>query len=149
MNKLTIRIKKFRDVKSPSKAYKNDAGLDFYIPNDSDIITLPPNPKSNAGVFIDSGIKIEIPNGYCGVFLNRSSIGSQGLLLGAQVVDASYRGTLFFNFNNVTDSSITLNPGQKVAQMLLLPVPELIIEEVMELSPSDRGNNCLGSSNGR
>lgn len=148
MNKLTIKIKKFRDVKSPSKAYKNDAGLDFYIPNDSDIITLPPNPKSNAGIFIDSGIKIEIPTGFCGVFLNRSSIGSMGLLLGAQVVDSTYRGSLFFNFNNVTNSTITLSPGQKIAQMLILPVPELIIEEVMELSTSDRGNKCLGSSNG-
>ena len=113
-----IKISKVRDVNTPIRGYSTDAGLDFYIPNDFKMIILKPNDK----ILIPSGIKIEIPYGYAGIFLNKSSIGMKGLIVGAQVIDTFYSGEVHIDLHNISNSDIELKPGMKIAQMLLIPV---------------------------
>jgi len=123
-----IKIVKIRDVNTPIRGYSTDAGLDLYIPNDFKKVILKPND----GILIPSGIKIEIPYGYAGIFLNKSSIGMKGLIVAGQVIDTFYSGEVHIDLHNISNNDITLIPGMKIAQILLIPVlylQPLIVDE--------------------
>jgi len=139
-----IRIKKVRDVKTPDRGHSTDAGLDFYIPNDR---TITIHPDDN--VKIPSGVIMEIPKGWMGLFLNKSSIASKhDLLVGAQVVDHGYTGELHICLHNVGNYKVVLKPGSKVVQMVFLQIPTptpFVVEEVN--MNTDRGSNGFGSTN--
>lgn len=78
-----------RNVRAPTRGHPTDAGLDFYMPYDSKLTVL---PRSN--VLIPSGVKVEIPFGYMGLFLNKSGVASKkNLLIGAQVIDCFTKET--------------------------------------------------------
>lgn len=114
-----IRCVLTRDVKTPTRAHTTDAGIDFYIPNDFKEKTLHPGEN----VLIPSGVKIEIPVGFVGLFLNKSSVASKkSLLIGAQVIDPFYSGEVHIDLHNVSNSDVTIKPGEKIAQMLVIPV---------------------------
>ena len=114
-----ITFTKTRDVKSPQRGTDGSAGLDFFIPNDSETIHLYPGESAK----IPSGIKVMIPYGYAGIFFNKSGIGSKGVTVGACVVDSDYRGEVHLDVHNVTKDKIyAFKPGEKLVQMLIMPV---------------------------
>lgn len=109
---------KIRDVKDPVRAYSTDAGIDLFIPNDFKSITL----KIGDNVLIPSGIRFKLPDNTAGVFFNKSSIAKKGLIVGAQLVDSGYNGEVHIHLVKVTGEPVTINPGDKVAQMAVIPV---------------------------
>jgi dUTP pyrophosphatase len=145
---------KVRDVKSPSRGHSTDAGIDFFVPEfntkflDDLIKTNAINIHTkflddgrivlerNCGVLIPSGIVVEIDYGTTGLFVNKSGVASKKhLLVGAQVVDTFYSGEVHIDLHNVGDEIITLSPGDKVIQMLIVPIlvptpTEVKIEEI-------------------
>lgn len=141
-----MKILKTRDVKTPQRGTPESAGIDFFVPNDSEWLLVEPGKS----VMIDSGIKLILTSGYAGVFHNKSSIGSKGLVCGACVVDADYRGTVFINLWNVSNEDIKILPGQKIAQMLLFKVPYETVQEITQEEfnedVTERGEGALGST---
>jgi dUTP pyrophosphatase len=138
---------KTKDVKDPNRGTEGSAGIDFYIPNEVQPITLGPGESCN----IPSGIKVLIPYGYAGIFFNKSGVAIKGLNVGACVVDSDYRGEVHLNLHNVSNLNITINPGQKIVQMLIQPVNMssviCITEEQYNMQPStERGTGGFGST---
>lgn len=109
---------KVRDVKNPTRAHRTDAGIDLYIPNDFKETTL----KVGDSILVPSGIKIKLPENTAGIFFNKSGIAKKGLIVGAQVVDEQYSGEIHIQLIKVTGEPVTIFPGDKVAQLLVMPV---------------------------
>lgn len=138
---------KVREVKSPSRGTSESAGFDFYVPADVSPFTIFPGQSVN----IPSGIKLVIEPGHAGIFFNKSSVGSKGVLAGACVVDQDYRGEVHLNVHNVSSLPVEYKPGQKLIQMLVIPVSvltavELTEDEYFEHSNTARGSGGFGST---
>ena len=159
-----IIFERTADVKMPCKVHKTDAGLDFYIPND--IKYLSENGKNivlqnidnemkiaigaHDSVLIPMGVKSKFEEGNALVFFNRSGIASKKhLFRGACIVDSEYRGTIFVNLTNVSDEVQYLQPGEKLIQAMLLPVPEIEVVEDKVENDTERGEGGFGSTNNK
>jgi dUTP pyrophosphatase len=160
MKDVLIRFSKVRDVKSPSKANASDAGIDFYIPNESllkvtgDMITTYEDQiiiMSRGRVLIPSGIKANVPEGWSLVAANKSGVATKsGLLFGAQVVDSGYQGEIHLSLINTSIDPVSIFAGQKIIQFMVVEVPTVTIEEVPldELFPvvTARADGGFGST---
>ncbi len=123
-----IKYSRTRDVKEPRRGHIPDAGLDFFLPNDYEEIVI----EAGKSVLIDSGIKVEIPVGFCGILMNKSSVASKmRIIVGSALVDSFYSGNIRIDLHNISDKNVTLEPGMKIAQMILIPIitPQLIEEK--------------------
>jgi len=124
-----LRYAMVRKVKSPSRGYYSDAGIDFYVPEDFVETVLKPGDS----VTIPSGIKVEIPIGYMGLFLNKSGIASKkSIIMGAQVIDPYYSGEVHLDLHNIGHGAITIQPGDKITQMVLVPISHCQLTETDE-----------------
>lgn len=139
---------KTRDVKSPARGTDQSAGLDFFIPNDieEDVVI-----KPGESVNIPSGIKMMIPYGMAGIFFNKSGVGAKGVLVGACVVDSDYRGEVHLNVHNVSSKEVTFKAGQKLVQMLIMPINmnspvEIDGAQYDSYGPTQRGTGGFGST---
>lgn len=145
-----MKFSKIRDVKSPNRGTNKSAGIDFYIPNDSN----GGKPFSIApwkGLNIPSGIKCEVPEGYMLCAFNKSGVATKKeLLVGACVVDEDYMGEIHIHVINQTPYPVELIPGEKLVQFILVPVFYDTLEEVAEESlftrVSERGEGGFGST---
>lgn len=127
------------DAKLPTKHYFDDAGFDLYSVEVANV------PASGSAV-VDIGVAIGIPAGYYGQLATRSSFGKRGLYIHPGVVDAGYTGTISVLVRNLTTEDYKILKGDKVAQLLILPVPKFQPVTVSELDYSARGANGFGSS---
>ena len=142
-----MKIAKIRDVKTPTRGTPKSAGIDFYVPNDfiSTIV------KPNSAIKIPSGIKAEVPEGYALIAFNKSGVALKGLSIGASVVDEDYQGEINLHVFNHLDIDITINPGDKLVQFILIPVfyatvVEVLLQDLFTRS-SERGEGGFGSTN--
>lgn len=132
------------DLPLPGRTRSGDAAAD--LPSRVDV-AVPPGHR----VLVPTGFAVAIPLGWCGLILPRSGLAlNHGLsvLNTPGLIDAGYRGELqVILFNSGTDPYV-VERGQRIAQLLVLPVPDLSYEEVDELpaSPDDRGSSGFGSS---
>jgi dUTP pyrophosphatase len=142
---MKIHYYKIKKVKSPSKAYIIDAGIDFYVPNNFKKTIL----TSGQSIIIPSGIIMPLPIGYAGIFLNKSGIATKyNLLKGAQVIDSKYTGEIHLHFINVGIKKQIIYPNMKIAQMIIIKLPKIKLKETINNIniKSDRGKNGFGSS---
>ena len=142
-----MKFTKIKDVKTPTRANSTDAGIDFFIPNTDQPICLSPGHSC----FIPSGIKVNVPEGYALIAFNKSGIAvKKSLHVGACVVDHGYQGEVHINLTNVGTENITLEPGDKIVQFVLLPLGEPTVQEVQEAElyseVSNRGDGGFGST---
>jgi len=139
---VTIRCKLLTDTaKLPEKAYVTDAGLDLFA--DEDAIIDP-----NGSCKVCTGLSLAIPNGWCGIIWDRSGVSTNARCeVVAGVIDSQYRGEIKVAFeNNNIDKPVTFKKGDKIAQMLVVPVPLIIIEPSDELDDTARGSGGFGST---
>jgi dUTP pyrophosphatase len=127
----------------PERAYTGDAGLDLAA---CERVELAPGERALVG----TGLAVAIPEGYAGFVQPRSGLAARhGLTIvnSPGLVDAGYRGELRVILLN-TDSSepFVVEPGMRIAQLVVLPIPELELVEVDELPASERGVRGFGSS---
>jgi dUTP pyrophosphatase len=99
----------------------------------------------------DIGLAFEIPKGHVGLIFPRSSVTSKtSVSLGncVGVIDSDYRGSVKFQFRKANHGGplIDYNPGDRVGQMMILPIPQVNLLEVQELSDTDRGTGGFGST---
>ena len=151
MQTLKIKIKRLTPTaKMPTKAHATDAGYDLY----ADTFAC-----DGAGNMIyGTGVAVEIPHGYVGLVFPRSSIANLPITLtnSVGVIDSGYRGEVKAKFKplrKMTEDWIqafnnfkTYEVGDRIAQLIIMPYPEVVFEEVGELSDSDRGTGGYGSS---
>lgn len=144
----TIKFAKVTDVKSPNRAHKQDAGADLFIPNNFKPMTL----RVGDSVLIPSGIKIEIPDNYMVKIFNKSGVASKkGLIVGAEVCDAGYSGVVHINLHKVSGDPVVINPGDKIAQAIIIPIEtpdfvEVKEEELYSGTKTERSSGGFGST---
>lgn len=138
---MTIKFQKlFIDAKIPTYAHPGDAGLDLYACED---IIIEPGKRHAVSL----GFALEIPHGFVARILDRSGLAiKNGIHCLAGVVDAGYRGEYKVIMINLGEEAYTVEKGDRVAQMLIQPVEICDIEEVEELSNSERGEGGFGAS---
>jgi deoxyuridine 5'-triphosphate nucleotidohydrolase len=140
----TLKVKRLTEsAKLPTRAHDTDAGADIFA--DADVVIRP-----GETVKIPTGFAMEIPEGYYGQLNDRSSVGAKGLKIMGGVCDSAYRGEILVCLCNTANGpeteSYQISKGDKIAQMVLLQHESWPIEEVDELSDSDRGHKGFGSS---
>lgn len=140
MNKIKLKIKKLDDRAAiPSYAKKGDAGIDLVA-----------TTMISNGYFIEYGtdLAIEIPEGYVGYIFPRSSISKTDHYLrnSVGVIDSGYRGEIKIRMSIPELGSKQYINGDKIAQLIIMKLPWVDIEEVGELSETDRGEGGFGST---
>jgi len=134
-----IKVKRLSDdAKLPKRAY-DSIGYDLYSIEDVELL------KHDVKK-VRTGIAIEIPEGYVGIIKERSSVGSKGVAIRAGVIDPDYRGEVIVVLHNIDNVYHKIKKGDKVAQLLIVPVLIDDVIEVEELTPTERGANGFGSS---
>ena len=138
---MELKIKKLRpEAKVPCYALPGDAAMDLFSIEDYTI-----NP-SQIGL-INTGIAIEIPEGYVGLIWDKGSIGMiKGQKTLGGVFDSNYRGEVTVSLFNLKDTPYIIKKGEKVAQILIQKVEQPKILLVDELSQSNRGDKRWGST---
>ena len=129
----------------PKHQTTGSAGIDLIACID-DEMTLKPNEST----IISSGIAIFIEdNGYAGIVIPRSGLGAKkGLVCGnlTGLIDSDYQGPLSISLWNRSDEPISVNPGDRVAQLVVLKVNQVELEQVDEFIESERGEMGFGST---
>lgn len=142
---MELKVKKMRDNSIlPTRGDSKAAGIDLYACIDNPATILP-----NATVMIPSGIACEFPEGYFGLMLPRSSVGVKRKLTLANtagIIDESFRGEIMMAFKNNGDVYQTIEPGERLAQLILLPYFTYNIVETDSLSTTERGEGGFGST---
>lgn len=137
---MNIKIKRMHpEAKLPSYAHPGDVGLDMYSLED---VTVKPGEH----VRIYNGFGLEFPIGYGAFVKDKSSISKAGLHTMGGVFDAGYRGEYNVHLVNLGHEPYEIKKGDKVAQLVILPVAIAELEEVTELSDSSRGEGSFGST---
>tara|TARA_R110002020_G_scaffold468492_1_gene692806 strand:+ start:60 stop:497 length:438 start_codon:yes stop_codon:yes gene_type:complete len=142
-----MKFCKVREVKTPTRANSEDAGIDFFVPEDQTAIILEPGESC----LIPSGIKCNVPEGFALVAFNKSGVAvKKKLHVGACVIDCGYQGEVHINLTNVGDWHQRIFPGDKIVQFLLLqlgdPKVELVNESELYEEESNRGAGGFGST---
>ena len=141
---IEVAVRRLReDAVLPSQAYDGDAGLDLAACEGA---VLEPGARATIG----TGVAVEIPEGYAGFVQPRSGLASRhgiGVVNSPGLVDSGYRGEIrVVLLNTDTSEPFVVEPGMRIAQLVVLPVPELELVEVDELPDSERGVRGFGSS---
>ena len=134
-----------REFPLPAPATEASAGVDLRAMLDAPLELAP-----GASALIPSGIAIHIadPN-LCAIVLPRSGLGHKhGIVLGNLVglIDADYQGPLMISCWNRSDAAFTIGPGERIAQLVIVPIVRAVFETVAEFAPSVRGEGGFGSS---
>lgn len=140
----SMRFLKVRDVKSPERGTQYSAGIDFFVPNDFVTCALAPGEDA----LIPSGIKVGLPPGTMLMGADKSGIASSAnakwragmkakdalpesaVVIGAKIIDEDYPGEVHIHLINVGEEFVTIKPGQKIAQFIIVPVLYSTPEEV-------------------
>lgn len=140
---MKIKIRKLSENSViPAYAKSGDAGMDLTA-----ISKVVVNEKDYGYISYGFGLAIEIPEGFFGLIRPRSSVSKTGLIEATSgIIDSGYRGELSFRYK-VVPGSKEYEVGERVAQLLILPYPEIEFEEVNTLSETDRGEGGFGSTN--
>lgn len=142
---MKVRIKKINEnAIIPTYGTEYSAGADLYALLDSKI-----EIKPHETVFVHTGISVEIPEGYCGLVFARSSMGAKRGLAPANkvgVIDADYRGEIMVTLHNHSEITQTVEPGERIAQLAIVPFLKAEFEEVDELTDTTRGAGGFGST---
>ena len=142
---MVLKLKKVRpEAQLPQRQTEGAAGYDLCACLDTPVTLAP-----GEGFSFPTGFAAEIPQGLVGLVFCRSGLGvKHGVSLPncVGVIDSDYRGELIVPLRNFGDNPYTVQPGERIAQLVLLPVFLLPVEEVEELSQTQRGEGGFGST---
>lgn len=145
-NRILVRLHEYLEglgvARMPIRAHSDDAGFDIFISVET---TVPPHSFRD----VPSGVHVELPNGYWGFLVGRSStIRKRGLMVIPGVIDTGYRGELFSAVWNLTDEPVHLEQGDRIAQLIILPnsTANSVLARVDQLAGSERGFGGFGST---
>lgn len=123
----------------PTRAHADDAGLDLYGLEDATI-------APGAGTLLRTGVAVAVPAGHVGLVCDRSSLARRGLKTAGGVIDAGYRGELGVVVWNISPEPQHVKRGERVAQLLVIPIATPAPVETNELDATVRGAGGFGST---
>ena len=123
----------------PTRAHADDAGLDLYAAEDVYL-------EAGQGKLGKTGIAMAIPQGFVGMIADRSSLGKKGIKTAGGIIDAGYRGEIQVILWNISHQDICLKKGEKIAQMLIIPIATPAPIEAVSLDETARGEQGFGST---
>jgi dUTP pyrophosphatase len=141
---IELPIRRVReDARLPERAYAGDAGLDLAT---CERLVLAPGERA----VVATGLAVAIPEGYAGFVQPRSGLAARhgiALVNSPGLIDSGYRGEIkVVLLNTDNEREFVAEPGERIAQLVVLPVPEIRLEVVDELPESERGVRGFGSS---
>lgn len=139
---VNVKIKKIKEVQTPSYANEGDAGVDLYSAEDC---LLKPMERK----LVSTGIKMAVPRGYEGQVRPKSGLAMEhGISLANAVgtIDSGYRGEVKIACINLGNKEFEIEKGNKIAQMVFNKVEEVDFEEVDELDETTRNDGGFGST---
>ncbi len=142
---MKIEIKKLRENATiPTRGSQQAAGYDLYAAID-DAVTIKPHTTEKIG----TGLAIAVPAGYFGAIFARSGLAAKQGLRPANcvgVADSDYRGEYIVALHNDTDEDRTIEPNERIAQLVVMPYLSVEFEETDTLSETARGAGGFGST---
>jgi dUTP pyrophosphatase len=143
MKPLVLKVKKEHpDAIIPQRATKGSSGFDLYALNE---ITIPGYEQR----IIHTGVSFEIPDGYEGQIRPRSGLAvknSISVINSPGTIDADYRGEILIALVNHGPNYFVVQPGMRIAQIIFMQVPDIILEEASDLSKTKRHTGGFGST---
>ena len=137
-NRMKVMLE--RGAQMPTKAHETDAGYDLYATSNKYIAT------KSSGI-IETGVHIQIPQGYFGIVAGRSGLNfKEGLIVPQGTIDSGYTGSIKVKLYNMTGDSKTINRGDRIAQIIFLKCESPEFEQVDALDETDRGKDGFGST---
>jgi dUTP pyrophosphatase len=141
---IEVAVRRLRpDAQLPARAYPDDAGMDLTA---CERVELAPGERA----LVPTGLAVAIPEGYAGYVQPRSGLAARhgiSIVNTPGLIDSGYRGEVLVNLvNGDRHEKFVVEPGMRIAQLVILPVPEVELVEVAELPASERGVKGFGSS---
>jgi len=134
-----MKVKLLDGAQMPKKGREGDAAFDVFLLEDTVI-------KAWNNFCLDTGICLELPQGYAAMFVPRSSTAKKGISISNCLIDENYRGEIHILGTNNSPLTYKFNKGDRIASLLVFPVFTGELEETEELSESNRGSEWNGSS---
>lgn len=143
-NQIAVPLKRLDEtIEMPAYAYAGDAGLDLRAAEDA---VLEPFERK----LVSCGIAIAIPSGYAGFVLPRSGLAAKhgiSIVNAPGLIDSNYRGEIKAILVNLdSNESFSISHGDRIAQLVIMPIPEVSLREVDDLDDTVRGSGGFGSS---
>ena len=123
----------------PSRAHNTDAGMDLRTPV---AVTVP----AHDSVVVDTKTHVELPQGCGGLIVSKSGLNVKHGITSTGLIDEGYTGTILVRLYNHSDEDYSFNEGDKVTQLVVIPVRYEPVEIVPEISGGERGDNGYGST---
>lgn len=136
---MEIKIKLDEGAKMPTRAHPTDAGLDIYA-KEGQIV-----PSGDSAIF-DTGVHVELPEGTVGMLKSKSGLNVRYSITSEGVIDVGYTGSIVVKLYNHSDYDYVVSPGDKISQLVILPILTPTPRLVDSLEHTDRGDNGFGSS---
>jgi len=142
LDELRVAVKKLREgARLPEYASAGAAGMDLCACLDEPVQLTPGNIAC-----IPTGLAMAIPYGHVGLIRDRSSLAMAGIHTVAGVIDSDYRGEIMIAVHNAGPAGISVRSGERIAQMVILPCPQVRVFEAWELPSTERGAGGFGST---
>lgn len=123
----------------PTRAHSTDAGLDIYSRED---VVIKPGESHK----FDTGIHMEIPAGYVGMLKSKSGLNVKHGITSEGVIDSGYTGSIVVKLYNLGKFPVYIQKGQKISQLVIMPIITPDLEKVDSLEDTERGNGGFGST---
>lgn len=123
----------------PARAHDTDAGYDLFSPRTGVV------PAHGSAIF-DTGVHIAIPKGYCGLICAKSGLNVKEGILSTGLIDSGYSGSVRVKLYNLSDVPYFVRKGDKISQIMFLPIDTPTLKIVDSLEPTERGDNGFGST---
>lgn len=137
--KPTVKVVLDEGAKMPCRAHSSDGGYDLFSREDAVIYP-------NAGGLFDTGVHIAIPEGYVGFLKSKSGLNVKHSIQSEGVIDSGYTGSIHVKLFNHGSKAVTIQKGQKISQLVLLPIITPKLELVDSLEETERGSGGFGST---
>lgn len=134
-----MRITLDKNAFLPERAHSHDAGLDIKSP----VTVIVP---AHGSAVIDTGVHVEIGVGCVGFLKSKSGLNVKHDIQSEGVIDSGYTGSIVVKLYNLGDGDYLVERGDKISQLVILPILTPVIEVVDSLGETERGNNGFGSS---
>ena len=136
---MLLKIVLDEGAQMPCKAHKEDAGYDLYSPESAIV-------PARESVSIDTGVHVAIPEGYVGMLKSKSGLNVKYGITSEGVIDALYSGSIVVKLYNHSTQNYVVNAGDKITQLVIIPIADTDLVLTDELWDSERGSNGFGSS---